>query len=466
MNNLPRVSAPGYGLLEMIATPWGKSSTLRQRRLPPGPGTPRAEVERNQRNRLFGAMVAVASEKGYAQTSVADLVEVSGVSSRSFYDLFDDKEACFLATLDEIITPARAVTASKMRQEGSWEVRARTAIETFMRLVVEQPAAARLCLVEAYAAGPAAVSRIDEALEDFEELMQQAFEEQPERSGMPVEMTRAMVGGIRKMIHTRLHRGVESEILELLPELLDLELSYRPPPQPLRGGARRRRPGLQANGEAQAVGSPGDRSTPKRWREEDPAERIICGTMVAMAAKGYQAATVSDIAEAAGASPNTFYAHFDSKDDAFDAAIYSGWARMMGELLPVYNRARSWPEGIRAVIEAMFAHLEEEPDFARLIAVEVYAAGATALERRDRGVETAQRIIDDGVPDYAPQMKPIVRETIVSYLYAMLCDQVRATRGPGLRQTAPLAVYMALAPFLGPEEACEVANGRPRPERG
>ena len=68
----------------MVVTPWGDSDSLRERRLPPGPGRPREGVLANQRERLFGAMVASVSERGYRATAVNDLVEISGVSSRTF----------------------------------------------------------------------------------------------------------------------------------------------------------------------------------------------------------------------------------------------------------------------------------------------------------------------------------------------------------------------------------------------
>jgi len=90
----------------IMVTPWGESDSLPKRRLPPGPGRPRDEVLANQRERLFGAMVASVSARGYRATTVGDLAEMSGVSSRTFYDLFPDKEACFLATLEAIIEAA------------------------------------------------------------------------------------------------------------------------------------------------------------------------------------------------------------------------------------------------------------------------------------------------------------------------------------------------------------------------
>ena len=57
----------------MAQTPWGRAEELRGRKLPPGRGRPRGEVEENQRQRLYGAMVALVNEKGYAETTISDL---------------------------------------------------------------------------------------------------------------------------------------------------------------------------------------------------------------------------------------------------------------------------------------------------------------------------------------------------------------------------------------------------------
>ena len=90
----------------MVRTPWGDAAQLRDRKLPPGRGTPREEAERNQRERLFAAMVATVAEKGYEATTVADLVELSGVSRSAFYRHYDDKQACFLAAVEAMVEPA------------------------------------------------------------------------------------------------------------------------------------------------------------------------------------------------------------------------------------------------------------------------------------------------------------------------------------------------------------------------
>src|SRR3954471_10455622 len=106
----------------MVETAWGKSETLREPGVRQGPGNPPEETAQNQRERLFGAMVASVSERGYAATRVADLVRLSGVSSKSFYRLFDDKKACFVATVAAMVEAGIAYAAMPgSDSEGAYE---------------------------------------------------------------------------------------------------------------------------------------------------------------------------------------------------------------------------------------------------------------------------------------------------------------------------------------------------------
>jgi AcrR family transcriptional regulator len=112
----------------MIETPWGDAQRLRKQRLRPGPGTPPEEVARNQRSRLFGAMVASVAERGYAATRLSDLTELSGVGRKSFYSHFVDKEECFVAAIEAMLETAIESTTAPV---GSWEQQVRGSASAF-----------------------------------------------------------------------------------------------------------------------------------------------------------------------------------------------------------------------------------------------------------------------------------------------------------------------------------------------
>src|SRR3954471_4182744 len=189
-----------------MRTPWGDATELRERMMRPGRGMPREEAERNHRERLFAAMVASVVEKGYDSTRVADLVELSGISRSAFYRQFADKQECFLAAAEELIEPTLAVMEQAESAASSGDERMREALEAFLRLVVSQPAASRMCFVEIYAAGPEAVALIERTMDTFETFATAQFEQIPGRESMPRDMVRAMIGGLQKVVHKRLYR--------------------------------------------------------------------------------------------------------------------------------------------------------------------------------------------------------------------------------------------------------------------
>src|SRR5215211_8515706 len=130
---VPRNDSPLGSEIAMVDTPWGASDSLRSRMLPPGPGTPAKDVAQNQRERLYGAMVASVATRGYAATRVTDLIELSGVSRRSFYDLFPDKEACFQAVVRELVARSLSVTEEI---EGAGGERARRRFQALVDFAV------------------------------------------------------------------------------------------------------------------------------------------------------------------------------------------------------------------------------------------------------------------------------------------------------------------------------------------
>lgn len=428
----------GYRPVEMVRTPWGDADTLRDRKLRPGQRLPAGEVARNQRERLFAALVAVVAEKGYEGTRVEDLLELSGVSRSAFYEHFSDKQDCLLAAIEAFVGPTIGGIAAANGQVAG-EERARTALEALVRQIVAQPAASRLCFVEIFAAGPRAVEQIDRATDACQNFVSAALEETPGHEQLPPEIVRATIGGLRKVIHTRLYRGEEDELPELVPQLWSWVLSYPPPPAPLRR-PRTRPPTRTANLEGY-----------------DQAERILRALASVVAEKGYPAMTVGDIAARASISLSTFYANFSEKEEATLAAVDSGSAQMLATTLPAFRRAPDWPHAVRGAFGSMFAFCAAETEYTTLGAVDVYAAGKRALEQRDRVMESMEALL---VPGYErkPDASPIAGEAIGGAIYSMIYDQIKRGGAESMQEIAPLATYITLAPFIGADEACAVAN--------
>lgn len=426
----------------MVITPWGDAASLRERKLRPGRGTPRGEAEKNQRERLFAAMVATVDEKGYEATTVADLVNLSGVSRSAFYKHFDDKEACFLAAVEELVGPTLEKLGGDESAPPGVE-RARQAFGELIRLIAKQPAAAKMCIVEVYAAGPEGAALVDRSMDQATELAVQMLAQVPEREGLPRELVRAIVGGIQKVIHKRLYRGQEEELPELAPQLWEWLFSYPVPPGPLKATRRRT---------VKAV------PFEERQAQSSPPERLLRALAAVVAEKGYPDTTVAEIVERASTSQRTFYEHFKNKEDAIVAALDSGSSRMLAAALPAFRRAPDWPHAVHDTQEAMFRWGAEEPEYARMGGKEMYAAGTRALDQREIVTEGMEGLLSPGY-ELKPKTPPIAAEAIGGALYELLYDHVNKKGPETLPDLVPTLVYVTLAPFLEAEDAYEVAVG-------
>ncbi|GAA3201078.1 TetR/AcrR family transcriptional regulator [Actinocorallia longicatena] len=135
------------------------------RRLPRGRhALPPDEVARVQRGRLSLAMAEVMAEKGYAATSVEDVLKRAKVSRQSFYTLFDSKISCFMATFefagDMLIEHVLGALTESVPAERSTPLeRYEHAVEVYLKALEAEWPFTRLFLVEVYAAGPQAISR-------------------------------------------------------------------------------------------------------------------------------------------------------------------------------------------------------------------------------------------------------------------------------------------------------------------
>ena len=421
-------------------TPWGGAEELRSRQLPPGPSTEPDEVERNQRERLYGAMIAAVAEHGYEATRVADVIAIAGVSRSAFYRYFDNKLDCFLATLDELAGLAEARLAGVYDDESrSWRERMRAVLEGFVEMVLEQPAAARVWLVEIYAAGPLAVDRMERLADRLEVLASRAIAETADGSELPVEAVRALLGGLRHIIHTRLRHGREDELPDLVPDLLDWLLSYSSPPVPLR---RPRKP--------PRVPEP----TP---HPDEQCRQILTAVTELVAEEGYQTVTITEISQRAAVSLSTFYNHFESKQAAFLAAIDDSERQVVEAMLPVYRRAPDWRRATRDTIHAFFAFNATHPAMSRLGGMRIFAGGAYGFHRHERAAGRFGAVLDGGYRE-RPDTGRIVAEAVRGSVAALIYQEIRR-RGPErIYEAAGIASFVALAPFVGSDEACALAN--------
>jgi AcrR family transcriptional regulator len=181
---------------------------------------PREAVTESQRNRIHQAMIEVVSERGYPETRVVDVIGVAGVSRKTFYELFDSKEDCFLAAYDVLLGNlfGEASNAFESPSSASWGERISTALEALLKHLAQHPDEARFAIVEVLAAGPKALARRDAALRQFTGFLEAG------RSETSVELpgitSTAIAGGINELLYSEILHGAAARLPSRLPDLM------------------------------------------------------------------------------------------------------------------------------------------------------------------------------------------------------------------------------------------------------
>ncbi|HET7418638.1 MAG TPA: TetR/AcrR family transcriptional regulator [Solirubrobacterales bacterium] len=181
---------------------------------------PREAVTESQRNRIHKAMIEVVSDRGYPETRVVDVIGVAGVSRKTFYELFDSKEDCFLAAYDVLLDNLlnEATDAFEATPGTPWAERIRAALERLLGHLAAHPDEARFAIVEVLAAGPKALARRDAALRQFTGFLEAG------RSEASVELpgitSLSVAGGINELLYSEILHGAVGRLPGRLPDLM------------------------------------------------------------------------------------------------------------------------------------------------------------------------------------------------------------------------------------------------------
>ena len=183
------------------------------------------------RERMLLAMTQAVAEKGYAATTVADVVRIAGVSRRTYYEQFGDKQDCFLEAYraGAGLVMAELIEALRDFPDEDWRARVGFGMQTFTEVLAREPAFARVFFVDVLGAGPEAVAERRQAFDLFANgwrlLADRAERQDPAIRHTPELVLHALVGAIAEVVL----RQILSDGAETLPELAPAltELSVR-----------------------------------------------------------------------------------------------------------------------------------------------------------------------------------------------------------------------------------------------
>ncbi|MFL5902151.1 MAG: TetR/AcrR family transcriptional regulator [Solirubrobacterales bacterium] len=177
-------------------------------------------IARSQHDRLLDAAVNVVAEKGYGATTVADLTKEAGVSRTTFYEHFDDKEACFLAAYDTAADVLARRIAAAFETQEAWPDRVRAGLAALLESLAGEPQIARMALVDVGSAGPQAQRRYRAALQRMTPFFEEGRDFAPGGRRLPANTSRMAVGAVTGLVSEEIEAGRADRLPEMLPEIL------------------------------------------------------------------------------------------------------------------------------------------------------------------------------------------------------------------------------------------------------
>jgi AcrR family transcriptional regulator len=467
------------GFVEPSGTsPEGRSSADKPSRKGTGG---RLREQGDPRSRLIAAMLDLVGEQGCAATTVADVIARAGASRKTFYEHFEDKHACFLATGEEVarqwVHEAQSAVANADDAGEAMEAFVRSLFESSL----DSPAALRMIAAELTAAGSPGIERRERALSELGQVLGEALqglaeEDEQVQKGfhLPTKnptgslLARALTGAVLRRTYARTRRGQRvrkprrSELLALVTDVARWMASFRfiPEPEvmafssdgfvPIGGRA----PGtlsLESRASARRGLPRGESAVSRSFVVHNQRERLLDALANLSAAQGYGDVTIPDMVQEAAVSVQAFYEHFSGKDDAFCVAYELGQRKLLAITERAYESHADWPSAIRSGLGAMLDFYASEPSFARIVLVDSLTAGAKVDQLARAGDERLAEIVRRGL-EYSHdgvQRVEIMVEGAVTALQDLCYVYAASERAREMSVLLDLATHVALAPFFG-----------------
>ena len=191
--------------------------------IPVRPALSREFVASHKRRRIMDAIAELTAEQGYDATKIGDIVRRAGVARKTLYDNFEGKEEVFLTAFDTAVNEAlERIEADCAEVEGGWEEQVQAGLASFLRYVAENPALARMCMIEALSATQAATERYEAAMQRFVDLTKRTV---PRDDQLPETIEETLVGGVAWIVYQQIRRQEAEKAEDLLPELSEFILA-------------------------------------------------------------------------------------------------------------------------------------------------------------------------------------------------------------------------------------------------
>jgi AcrR family transcriptional regulator len=414
---------------------------------------------------MLEAMLSCVGEQGYSPTVVADVIGGAVASRKTFYEHFEDRQACLLALSDEIGAEWAQRTADACEaaaEENGPTIEA--LVGELFALGCERPAALRLVAVELTAAGSAGIARRERLLAQLAEPLLADLSEGPSS----VLLARSMIGAMLRMLYARARRGAgvrrprRAVVGELAAGVSGWARRY---------GDRIDLPDVAASSEVGATEAPaggrapgtlslssrtierrglprGEGNVSRSFVVHSQRERILDALANLSAAEGYGATTIPEIVREAAVSVQAFYEHFSGKEDAFLVAYEIGHRKALAIVERAYEAHESWPAAVRAGVATLLEFLASEPAYAHLALIDALTASPKGASVAHDGLIAYAAMLEPGIGERERESWVVVApEATASTLLELCFVYVSSERARELPHLQDLACEIALRPF-------------------
>jgi AcrR family transcriptional regulator len=402
-------------------------------------------VASHQLARIRNATIEIVAEHGYQALKVRDIVRRAEVSTRAFYEHFSSKEDCFLQTHEFISRRANRRIIAAQAGERDWRKRPRLILDAFVEGLENEPAGARVALVEAYAASEDLQVQARRAERIFEGMLAESLARPPSGVVISPLIVEGIVAGIAGVSKKRLQTGRVAELSKSSKELIDWVLSYPDPNEAklveLDHQTVWRDTTLEPLPLASVVGNG------EPWPGSGDRGLILRAVADLAAAHGYAKLTAPRVRSAAGVSRGKFEANFDGVEDCYLAALEQRTGEALAQASRAQAAARSWSGGVYRAIAALSAHIAGDPFLTRVCFADDFPPGPNGGRARQRLIAGITEQFSEGAPrDTRPT--PLEIEASAGAVWAVFHRHVVKERALH-RQIAATLSYLALAPTIG-----------------
>lgn len=168
-----------------------------------------------QRTRIVSATIDVVADRGAVNVSVADIVAHSGISRRTFYEIFDGRDDCFAAAFDDTIALASRNVEAAYDPRAKWAANVRSSLIALLGFLEDEPLMARLMIVESLGMGAKVLHRRTELLTRVMTFVDTGRREADGRDGPPPLTAEGVVGAVLSILHARLSQASTGQLMEL-----------------------------------------------------------------------------------------------------------------------------------------------------------------------------------------------------------------------------------------------------------